>query len=227
MAPKVEAVFFDAGDTLIHPRAPLHELYAEVINREGDTAFDVEVVRRIMEGLGRELPRVLHGHFRYSDEWFKVYIRALLERLEFTGPRKGVTEGLFALFDEPSTFHVFPDAWPCLEALRKQGLKTAVISNWGFRLPRLLARLGLGDAFQAIVASADVRSEKPEPRIFQEALTRTATEPSLALHVGDDERNDLEGARGAGLQALLLDRWGTHANGDEKITSLPEVAAYI
>ena len=227
MPHSLEAVFFDVGDTLIHPRAPLHELYTEVINRAGNQAFDPGRVRRVMEEVGRTLPMEVNGHFRYSDGWFEVYIHGLLKRLECPEPWNGIVKALLDLFDDPDTFRVFPDAHPCLESIRRQGIKTAVVSNWGYRLPRLLERLGLAESFHSILASADVQSEKPEEGIFREALARTGSDPQRALHVGDDAKNDLEGARRAGLRALLLDRKGVHPDGRERIRSLQEVLLHL
>ena len=227
MPRSLEAVFFDAGETLIHPRVPLHELYMEAINRECGRAFSPGRVLRAMEEVGRALPLEVDGHFRYSDGWFEVYIHTLLDRLECPGPYDGIAGRLLELFDDPATFRVFPDAAPCLEEVRRRGLKTAVVSNWGFRLSRLLDRLGLGEAFDAVVASADVRSEKPEGTIFREALARTGADPGRVIHVGDDAETDLEGARRAGLHALLLDRREAHPEERSRIRSLRELLSHL
>jgi putative hydrolase of the HAD superfamily len=44
-----------------------------------------------------------------------------------------------------------------------------------------------------------------------------------ALHVGDSLRDDYEGARAAGLHALLLDRKNQHGDVAERIASLAEL----
>jgi putative hydrolase of the HAD superfamily len=44
---------------------------------------------------------------------------------------------------------------------------------------------------------------KPDPRIFQHTLEKLDTPPEHALHVGDLEELDVEGARRAGAHSAL------------------------
>jgi phosphoglycolate phosphatase-like HAD superfamily hydrolase len=50
-----------------------------------------------------------------------------------------------------------------------------------------------------------VQAEKPNPTIFLHACEQLGVAPEDAVHVGDDRRNDLWGARDAGCDAWL---WG-------------------
>ncbi len=93
-----------------------------------------------------------------------------------------------------------------LAALRRAGLQLGVISNWDPRLPDLLEDLGLAGYFDVVVYSSAAGVEKPDRRIFLQALTRLRVSPGAALHVGDSRLEDAEGAMAAGLGALWLDR---------------------
>ncbi len=72
------------------------------------------------------------------------------------------------------------------------------------RLHGLLSSLGLADAFDAVVLPHDAGVQKPRPGIFLRAAARLNLPLSAMLHVGDDEREDVEGARSAGMHAM---RW--------------------
>ena len=85
-----------------------------------------------------------------------------------------------------------------LEALQAAGLRLACVSNWDPTLHERLEELGVARFFDAVVTSAEVGAAKPDPRIFEVALSRLGVEPARALHVGDDDR-DREGAHAAGL----------------------------
>jgi putative hydrolase of the HAD superfamily len=85
----------------------------------------------------------------------------------------------------------------CL-ALRAHGLRLAVVSNWDIALHDYLAELRLTELADAVVASADVGTPKPDPAIFVEALERLGVPAERAVHVGD-EQDDADGARAAGL----------------------------
>ena len=72
----------------------------------------------------------------------------------------------------------------------------------------MLDRCGLADGLDAVVTSAATGVRKPDPAIFTAALDAAECEPGEALHVGDTEDEDLEGARAAGIRALLIRRDG-------------------
>jgi len=53
--------------------------------------------------------------------------------------------------------------------------------------------------------------EKLDPRIFEMALARAGVRPAEAVYVGDLYAVDVLGARGAGMEAILIDPgacWG-------------------
>lgn len=101
---------------------------------------------------------------------------------------------------------LFPEVAEVLDALRARGLRLAVVSNWDITLRGRLADLGVADRFDAVFASAEVGVSKPDPVIFHMACDALGVEPADALHCGDDEANDLGGARGAGCRAVLVHR---------------------
>lgn len=56
------------------------------------------------------------------------------------------------------------------------------------------------------VCLSQVAAEKPNPTIFLRACELLDVKPEDAVHVGDDRRNDIWGARDAGCDAWL---WGS------------------
>jgi putative hydrolase of the HAD superfamily len=80
------------------------------------------------------------------------------------------------------------------------------VSNWVWNLPELLHALDLVSHFDFIAASARIGFEKPHPRIFQWALQEADVDPAAVIHVGDHIDADVEGARGVGIDPVLIDR---------------------
>ena len=74
---------------------------------------------------------------------------------------------LSELFMVTSHWHIFPDAYPALVALKERRLVVGAVSNWVWYLPELLHALDLVSHFDFIAASARIGFEKPHPRIFQ------------------------------------------------------------
>eukprot|EP00884_Botryococcus_braunii_P022091 jgi/Botrbrau1/8566/Bobra.0359s0030.1 len=111
-----------------------------------------------------------------------------------------------------------PDCIPALQRLRHEGVKLAVVSNFDTRLRKILEGLEVLDLFDACIVSAEVGAEKPNPVIFEAALQQLGVSPEEAVHVGDDRRNDVSGARAAGCFAWM---WGLD------VSSYTEVANRI
>lgn len=121
---------------------------------------------------------------------------------------------------------LYSDVVPTLQHLRDAGFKLAVVSNWESPLDPLAERLGIADYFDAVVASHDVRvrSEKPDPHIFNYALAAVGTLTEEVVHVGDTYEADIVGAQNVGIRPILLDRDGTQAGRwGETIQSLNEL----
>jgi putative hydrolase of the HAD superfamily len=63
--------------------------------------------------------------------------------------------------------------------------------------------------------------EKPDPRFFEIALTRSGARAETTMHVGDLYHVDVVGARRAGLKAILLDAAGLYEGHDcERVSTL-------
>ncbi len=124
-------------------------------------------------------------------------------------------------------FSAFADAAPALAALRARGLRLVVASNWDCSLSGRLEGAGLGPALDAAVSSAEVGHAKPAPAIFEAALERAGASAAEAVHVGDSLEKDVNGARAAGVRAILIARDGAPPVGVESVRSLAELPSLV
>lgn len=113
-------------------------------------------------------------------------------------------QGLYG--SQSRVFKLFDDSLEALQAMKSKGLKIAAVSNWDYSLHRVLKLLKIDVLFDVVVASLEEGMEKPDPKIFQIALDRLGANASNTIHVGDSPLDDVQGARNAGLHAILLDR---------------------
>jgi phosphoglycolate phosphatase-like HAD superfamily hydrolase len=82
-----------------------------------------------------------------------------------------------------------------LECIRPKYL-TAIATNRGLSMPLIIEEHGLGELFDMIVTTLDVRNPKPDPECLLKILEHFKAEPDEALYIGDSEVDRLvsEGA---------------------------------
>ena len=225
----LRAVFFDVGGTLVRSKAarwrilhgallPLGFMVAEADANRAYRRLDTEYA-------GRTFPpeRGVEGSRRFWTE----YDRSLLSILTIPYSQKAddAIQTAFAEFVSRPTgenYEAFPDALPCLLAIRNAGLKTGAISNADGRLSAILRATGLDEQFDLVVNSSEERIAKPDPRIFRIALDRLGVHAEESVHVGDLYHFDVLGARAVGIRPVLIDR-GTGESHDDEDLSLCEV----
>jgi len=125
-----------------------------------------------------------------------------------------------------------PDCLATLAALRAAGVHTQLVSNIDDeQLDPMLDRLGLADALDAWTSSDTAGSCKPDPVIYQLALTKAGAAPDEALFVGDSLRHDVIGPAALGIRtAWLAPRADADVGGaapDAVIRSLSEVPGLV
>lgn len=97
------------------------------------------------------------------------------------------------------------EAIPLLSALQKRNIHTGIISNFEHapHVRNLLKSFGLEPYLQTIILSAEVQLKKPDSRIFLLASSLSSISPQETLFVGDNPKEDFEGAKNAGMQTYL------------------------
>jgi putative hydrolase of the HAD superfamily len=70
----------------------------------------------------------------------------------------------------------------------------------------VLKALKLEEYFTSVTISTQTGVAKPDPQIFAAALEKHHCEAKDAWHIGDSLKEDYQGAKAAGLKAILLDR---------------------
>lgn len=103
---------------------------------------------------------------------------------------------------------VDPAAHATLETLAARGYSLVVVSNTmrtpGAALRKLLERYGLLSFFAHTTFSDEVGVRKPSPEIWALALRAVGGDAATAVHVGDDARLDVGGARAAGMRVIQV-----------------------
>jgi putative hydrolase of the HAD superfamily len=208
----VRAVFFDVGGTLLRPHPSVGAIYASVASRHG-IVTTADVMERAFRQSWTALKRPGLNVSR-KDWWRELVFKTLGQE------NQACFEELFKMFASSSAWQVFPDVDDTLHEAHARGLHVGVISNWDERLRPLLTEMGLARHFDSITVSCEVGAEKPDARIFCAALQAAGVTAAEAVHIGDNDNEDVRGAEAVGMRAILLDRGGKRASALRDLRSL-------
>jgi putative hydrolase of the HAD superfamily len=185
--PKLSAVIFDYGEVLcLAPPAEVIEASARLLGISSERF-------RVLWSRNRDLYD--RGDLSREDYWRKF--------AEDAG--KSIDDGQLGELAERdvamwSRLHPAMLGW--IEELAAAGMKTAVLSNMHLDMVQY-ARQNFAwlDRLTCATFSAEVRSIKPEPEIYQHCLQGLGVAPSESLFIDDREVN-LAAARAMGIHGI-------------------------
>jgi putative hydrolase of the HAD superfamily len=151
------------------------------------------------------------------------------ERLKVKGERQEVAALAEQLSDDflnmtTARFSLMPGAEELVRYLAAKYPLTVVTNGFVEVQYEKFDKSGLRDCFAHIVLSEEVGCQKPNPRIFEEALRMNGLQAEDVVMIGDSWNSDIQGAINAGIDQI----WVTNAdkaNGDATyiVNSLEEV----
>jgi putative hydrolase of the HAD superfamily len=201
-------VFFDVGDTLMRTHPSWAGVYRQGLAEHGIDVSEEDLSRALAAASPEHW--LMEGPFEATEEAsfarVKAYDQQVLAALGHPELPNDVFMAIERAFEQRASWFVFPDVLPAIEALKDAGLRLGVISNWVWAGPELMHDIELAQHFEAMVFSARVGYQKPAAAIFRHALEVTGVAAERAIHVGDNPRADVEGARRVGITPVLIDR---------------------
>jgi putative hydrolase of the HAD superfamily len=230
----IKAVFFDLYHTLIGYDPLREDSVARTLARM-DIEISPKSLRRPLvtadEFFYRETARKSLKD-RSEEETMSLWIRYQTVALKEAGitPFPELIKNILADMKKAKyELVLFDDVLPALTALGSRKLALGLISNADRDVSPLLEKLGVLPLLKVRLTSREAGVSKPNAGIFRLGAERIGVAPGEALYVGDQWVVDVQGARGAGMQALLLDRgdFFEEVPASEKIGSLKEITTRI
>jgi putative hydrolase of the HAD superfamily len=224
------AVVFDAVGTLIHPDPPAPAVYAEVGRKFGSRLPPAVIAARFGEAFRREEVRDLATGLRTSEarerERWRRIVAAVLD--DVADPQ-ACFEQLFDHFSRPAAWRCEDEVAATLSRLGALGFELGLGSNYDRRLRRVAGGLPALGAIRHLVISSEVGWRKPSPRFFHSLCREVGRGAEDVWYVGDDRANDYDGARAAGLKAVLFDPARKEASAEvtriDRLGGLPGLVA--
>jgi putative hydrolase of the HAD superfamily len=222
----VRTVIFDWGGTL----TPWHTV-------DHAALWQGVCVRHYPQGQAADVARAIHQ--AELAVWQVIESSQQSATLAHVFERAGVTasEGLLASYFrawEPHTF-IDPDAPGLLRELRGKGIRIGVLSNtlWPRSMhDECFVRDQVLDLIDGTVYSSELPWTKPHPEAFRAAMAAVGEDdPAACVFVGDRPFDDVHGAKGIGMRAVLIRNSTVPAYEaavpDAIITRLSELPGYL
>lgn len=181
-----------------------------------------------------------HTYIRINAELWKLYGKGKLDKAGLRDSRFKKALEHHNIFDEdlagrlsngyidlsPQQTSLFPNTLETLGDLKALGYKMHIITN-GFAEVQYtkLEKSGLTPFFDVIVCSEAVGFNKPDPRVFEYAMSQAQTRASESIMIGDDREVDILGAIQSGMRAVLFDPEDQYGKtpGESRIQNLSEL----
>ncbi|GIW82419.1 MAG: hypothetical protein KatS3mg105_4226 [Gemmatales bacterium] len=202
----IEAIVFDAVGTLLYANPPVSQVYAQTARQFGSQLGAEEIARRFRELLSREWRHddPVSSESLERERWRRIVASVLDDVADVSG----CFAWLFDYFGKPDSWRCPPSVVRLLSQLKGAGYRLAMASNFDARLRRIWkGKLDL-EAIGELFISSEIGWRKPSPMFYSTVIRSLQIEPWRILFVGDENLNDYDGPRSAGMRALLVEPCG-------------------
>ena len=222
----IRAVYFDAVGTLLFPATSVAETYRTIAQRRG-AELHADLIRiRLREAFEQQEQIDLGAGWRTSEVREELRWRTIVhEALREVADTDACFRDLWECYRWPKAWTVHSETAIVLENLTQRGIVIGMASNFDARLAGLVAGIPeLTPLADRCIISSLVGWRKPSGEFFGKVIEEADCAAAEILFIGDDLRNDVQGAQRAGLRALLFDPAGKSEIA-ERIGRLMEVVA--
>ncbi|XP_060850096.1 rhythmically expressed gene 2 protein-like [Rhopalosiphum padi] len=208
-------ITFDVTGTLLKYRSSPAVEYSNVLNKYG-----LEVKLSTLENLiNKNWTFMTKAHPNFGldtglkwENYWRIYAQNVfskafqIENITDNVPLRDIIDDLMMTYSTGETFKVQNGAIELLDYLKNEKIPLGVLTNYDPRIKSMITNLGLSHYFKFILSSYEVRSEKPDIKIFRkaESYIEKGLNRKLFLHIGDSYLLDFKGAKNAGWSACLV-----------------------
>lgn len=200
---RIRAICFDLDNTLwdvwpviVRAERAMYEFLA--------AQYPKCVANLSVEALREARNRVAIEHPQMQHDFTFLRKQALRNMAELHGYPHAMVEQAFEIFIAArNDVTLYDEVLPALAVLKSRyRLFTASNGNAD------LHKIGIAHLFERSIAAREVGALKPDPLVFRKVIDGTDLGVDEVLYVGDDPMMDVEGARGAGMHPVWINRDG-------------------
>ncbi len=223
IGPHIKAVFFDAVGTVLFPHPGVSQTYARLANGHGANVTEELIRGRLMPAYVKQENIDGQNGWTTSEDRERQRWQDIIAEVLPETDAEACFRSLWDHYTTPAAWRVPAEIGPLFAALAGRGLSLGMASNFDARLRPLCESFpALAPVRDRLVISSLVGHRKPGRPFYAEVIRRAGVAPADILYVGDDRRNDYDGALAVGMEAVLLAPHGAEP-GIRSIRSLSEL----
>jgi HAD superfamily hydrolase (TIGR01549 family) len=226
-------VVFDVGGTLLRFNLDLLARAYQAAAAPLGVALEFAPTRAALETLESELParsqqRLISLEADDGKHFWDEFYAEGFRRLGVFADMSAAAAHIRERFQRAEFEALFDDVLPALDTLKARGFALGILSNFSANCEDVLRLVGIHSYFSFFVVSALAGVEKPDPRIF-DLTVRAANQPRADIvYIGDSVFHDIQGARRAGIDAILVDRQNQHRDWNgARVQNLQKLITYL
>ena len=222
MNSKITAIFFDVGNTLLFPNR--ERVHAPLAAR--GITLDPSHLRSLEGCIKNDFDLLMTEDGSHDHNFWHMYYSQLFADIGLKDD--ALRDQLVSSIRESANWdQILPGTRERLQQIGNR-YRIGIISNADGRIEAVLQRCEISDCFLTITDSGLVGYEKPHPEFFRHALKSLNVSGEESLYVGDIYSVDFLGAKGAGMQAVLMDMPGAYVNkGVPRVESLAQLETFL
>lgn len=213
----LDAVLFDIDDTLFSTtefaRSARNNAVRAMI--EAGLGLSESVVRAELDEVIAEFSSNYDRHFD------KLLQRLRPSALRDINPALIVAAGVAGYHDTKfRELKPFPDVIPLLDGLGRAGLRRGIVTHgWTSKQAEKIVRLGLLSHIDrnAVFISDQIGISKPNPKLYQTALSDLRLAPDRVMYVGDSPAHDITPPAKLGMVTVWAKRAAKHSFGPDDV----------
>ncbi|MBA2937133.1 HAD family hydrolase [Paenibacillus sp. CGMCC 1.16610] len=197
----IKAVFLDFYGTLVHEDDEIIPDICEQIKSSSESICEIDEIGKFWWNVFSDAFRNSYGDTFQTQR--TLGISSLSHTVQNYNSSCVAEEIIKAQFEHWQRPKIYEDTNPFIQSLH--GITTLILSN--IDTEDIMEAIKYHDIHvNAVLTSEDVKSYKPNPELFQEALQRFDLNPNEVIHIGDSFLSDVNGAKNLGITAIWLNR---------------------
>ena len=217
----IKAVFTDFYGTLAHEDGEIVKMISQGIYDTGKADSISEIGAYWWAVFQHSFANAYGESFRTQRELEYVSLLDTIRHFDSSADAAKLSELMFSHWQKPP---VFPDTVPFF---KQCPVPVYIVSNID-RCDVVSALAHMCVKPDGIFTSEDARSYKPRRELFLYALEHTGLNADEVTHIGDSLSSDVNGASGAGIKAVWLNRGGREVpEGVTAVTTLIDIFPFL